>query len=66
MYAKSTAGDRMYQIKINEQYKGEKLEDVTQGLQQIFEEVLEEAWGHLIGNDLGCVIIHHSSSPALD
>ncbi|XP_060564754.1 uncharacterized protein LOC132723964 [Ruditapes philippinarum] len=58
-YAKNAAMDRTYQVKIDEQYNGQRLQDVRQGLHQMFEDVLEEARGNLAGNDLGRVVIHH-------
>jgi hypothetical protein len=58
-YAKKAAVDRTYQVKIDEQYNGQRLQDVRQGLHQMFEDALEEARGNLAGNDFGRVVIHH-------
>jgi hypothetical protein len=58
-YAKKAAVDRRYEIKIDDQYNGQRLQDVRAGLHQMFENVLEEARGNLAGNDLGRVVIHH-------
>ena len=58
-YAKNAAIDRTYQVKINEKHHGEKLEDIRDGLHQMFEHVLQEARGDLAGNDLGRVVIQH-------
>ena len=58
-YAKNAAIDRTYQVKINEKHHGEKLEDIRDGLHQMFEHVLQEARGELAGNDLGRVVIQH-------
>ena len=58
-YAKNAAVDRTYQVKIDEQYSGQSLLDVRQGLHQTFDDVLDQARGDLAGNDLGRVVIHH-------
>ena len=58
-YAKNAAVDRTYQVKIDEEYRGQRLEDVLQGLHQMFDDVLDQARGGLAGNDLGRVVIHH-------
>ena len=58
-YAKNAAIDRTYQVKINKKHHGEKLEDIRDGLHQMFEHVLQEARGDLAGNDLGRVVIQH-------
>ena len=58
-YVKNAAIDRTYQVKINEKHHGEKLEDIRDGLHQMFEHVLQEARGDLAGNDLGRVVIRH-------
>ncbi len=58
-YAKNAAVDRTYQVKIDEQYSGQNLLDVSQGLHQMFDDVLDQARGDLAGNDLGRVVIHH-------
>ena len=46
-------------MKINEKHHGEKLEDIRDGLHQMFEHVLQEARGDLAGKDLGPVVIQH-------
>ena len=51
--------DRTYQVKINKKHHVEKLEDIRDGLHQMFKHVLQEARGDLAGNDLGCVVIQH-------
>ena len=56
-YVKNAAIDRTYQVKINKKHHGEKLEDIRDGLHQMFEHVLQEARGDLAGNDLGRVVI---------
>ena len=43
-------------MKINEKHHDEKLEDIRDGLHQMFEHVLQEARA---GNDLGRVVIQH-------
>lgn len=58
-YAKNEAVDRTYQVKIDEQYNGERLADMRQGLHHMFNDVLEQARGDLAGNDLGRVVIQH-------
>ncbi len=58
-YAKNAAVDRTYQVKIDERYSGHNLLDVSQGLHQMFDDVLDQARGDLAGNDLGRVVIHH-------
>ncbi|XP_060579277.1 uncharacterized protein LOC132736198 [Ruditapes philippinarum] len=60
-YAKYAAVDRTYQVKLNAQHKGQKLQDTRQGLYQMFDEVLDHARGNLKGNDLGRVVLHHES-----
>ena len=46
-------------MKVNENHHGEKLEDIRDGLHQMFEHVLQEARGDFAGNDWGCVVIQH-------
>ena len=58
-YAKNAAVDRTYQVKVDEYNHGERLEDIRDGLHQMFDHVLNEARGDLVGNDLGRVIIQH-------
>ena len=58
-YAKNAAVDRTYQVKVAEYHHGERLEDIRDGLHQMFDQVLKEARGDLAGNDLGRVIIQH-------
>ena len=58
-YAKNAAADRTYQVKVAEYHHGERLEDIRDGLHQMFDHVLNEARGDLAGNDLGRVIIQH-------
>ena len=58
-YAKNAAVDRTYQVKINEEHHGERLENIRDGLHQMFDHVLQEARGDLAGNDLGRVVIQH-------
>ena len=59
-YAKDATVDRTYRMKVDERHHGLRLQDVQNGLHQIFEEVLERARGNLAGNDLGRVVIHHN------
>ena len=58
-YAKNAAVDRTYQVKVHEQHNGERLQDIRDGLHQMFEDVLHEARGDLAGNDLGRIVIQH-------
>ena len=58
-YAKTAAVDRTYQVKVDEQHHGERLDDIRDGLYQMFDHVLNEAWGNLAENDLGHIIIQH-------
>ena len=51
--------DRTYQVKVAEYHHGERLEDIRDGLHQMFDQVLNEARGDFAGNDLGCVMIQH-------
>ena len=60
-YAKNAAVDRTYQVKIDEEHHGERIEDIREGLHQMFHHVLQEARGNLAGNDLGRVVIQHDS-----
>ena len=46
-------------MKVDEYHYGERLEDIRDGLHQMFDQVLNEARGDLAGNDLGRVIIQH-------
>ena len=50
-YAKNAAVDRNYHIKVDEYHHGERLEDIRDGLHQMFDHVLNEARGDLVGND---------------
>ena len=56
-YAKNAAINRTYQVKVNEKHHGEKLEDIMDGLYQMFEHALQEARGDLVGNNLCRVVI---------
>ena len=58
-YAKNAAVDRTYQVHIHEDYRGQRLRDIRQGLHRMFEDILDQARGDLAGNDLGRVVIHH-------
>ena len=51
MYAKNAAVDRTYQVKIDEGHHGERIEDIRDVLHQMFDHVLEEAWGDLVGKN---------------
>ena len=42
-YAKNAAVDRTYQVKIDEEHHGERIEDIREGLHQMFHHVLQEA-----------------------
>ena len=44
---------------MNEKHYGERLEDIKDRLHHMFDQVLNEAWGDLEGNDLGRVVIQH-------
>ena len=50
-YAKNAAVNRTYQVKVHEQHNGERLQDIRDGLHQMFDDVLHEARGDLAGND---------------
>ena len=56
-YAKNAAVDRTYQVKVDERHHGERIEDIREGLHQMFHHILQEARVNLAGNDLGCVVI---------
>ena len=58
-YAKNAAVDQTYQVKIDEEHHGERLEEIREGLHQMFEHVLQEGRGNLAGNDLGRVVIQY-------
>ena len=58
-YAKNAAVDTTYQVQINDIYRGQRLRDIRRGLHRMFEDILDEARRDLLGNDLGCVVIHH-------
>ena len=60
-YAKIAAIDTTYQVKLDERYNGQRLIDVRQGLHDMIKAALNEARGHLQGNDLGRVVIHHDA-----
>ena len=61
-YAKNAAVDRTYQMKVDEYHHGERLEDIIDGLHQMFDQVLNEARVDLAWNDLGRAIIQHEGS----
>ena len=48
-----------YKIKFNDQWKGDKLADISDKLHDMFDDVLNQARGN--DADLGRVVIHHSS-----
>ena len=52
--------DRTYQVKVDEKYNGQKIQDVRQGMHRMFDDILDHARGDLAGNDLGRVVIHHA------
>ena len=56
---KDAAIDKIYQVKVDEEHHGQRLEDIRDGLHRMFEHVLQEARGNLAGNDLGRVVIQH-------
>ncbi|XP_052814068.1 uncharacterized protein LOC128241135 [Mya arenaria] len=58
-FAKNAAKDTTYEVKIDEEYHGQRLHDIRIGLHQMFDDLLGQARGNLAGNDLGRVIIHH-------
>ncbi|MET0103906.1 MAG: DNA polymerase, partial [Sedimenticola sp.] len=58
-YAKNAAVDKTYQVKVDEEYHGQQLQDVREGVHDMIQDVLHEARGELAGNDLGRVVIHH-------
>ena len=59
-YAKNAAVDRTFQVKIHQQHHGQRLNDVRRGLHEMFNGVLNQARGDLVGNDLGRVVVHHN------
>ena len=58
-YATNAAVDTTYQVQIDDRYRGQRLRDIRRGLHRMFEDILDEARGDLLGNDLGRVVIHH-------
>ena len=58
-YAKNKAVDRTYEIKIDERHYGQSISGIQKGLEQLFENVLNETGGNVACNDLGRVIIQH-------
>ena len=58
-YATNAAVDTTYQVQINDRYRGQRLRDIRRGLHRMFEDILDEARGDLLGNDLGRVVLHH-------
>ena len=44
-YAKNAAVDTTFQVKVNDRYRGQRLRDIRQGLQGMFEDILQEACG---------------------
>ena len=58
-YATNAAVDTTYQVQIDDRYRGQRLRDIRRGLHRMFEDILDEARGDLMGNDLGRVVIHH-------
>ena len=53
--------DKTYQVKVDEEHSGQRLEDIRDGLHRMFERVLEDARYELVGNDLGRVVIQHDA-----
>ena len=58
-YAKNAAVDTTYQVQIDDRYRGQRLRDIRRVLHRMFLDILDEARGDLLGNDLGRVVIHH-------
>ena len=58
-YAKNVTIDTTYQVKFSDRYQGQRLRDIRRGLHRMFKDILQEARGDLVNNDLGRVVIHH-------
>lgn len=59
VFAKNKAIDTTYQIKFNDQWKGDKLKDINDQLHHMFDDVLNNMRGK--PSDLGRVVVHHGS-----
>ena len=46
-------------FQVDDQHHGQRLNDIREGLHDMFDDVLDQARGNLAGNDLGRVIIQH-------
>lgn len=56
-YKKNLATDTKFELKFNDQWKGDKLSDIDNKLHDMFDDVLSEARGH--NADLGRVLLNH-------
>ena len=58
-HKKTRAKDINYEIKFNEQWQGNNLQDLVIDLHAMFDDMLNEVKAVYNGNDLGRVVIHH-------
>ena len=58
---KDTVKDRVYEVKFNEEWGGRKIEDIMEGLRDMFKDVLNDTCSNLSSTDLVRVAIHHES-----
>ena len=60
-FKKTLATQTTYKVKFNDTWKGEKLQDITNQLHNMFDDVLNKTRGH--DADLGRVVIEHPDLP---
>ena len=60
-FAKNNAVETTYKVKFNDQWQGDKLANILERIDNMFEDILREAMEEKTGNDLGRVIIHHNA-----
>ena len=58
-HKKTRAKDINYEIKFNEQWQGNNLQDLVIDLHAMFDDILKEVKADYSGKDLGRVVIHH-------
>lgn len=57
MFAKSSATEKTFEIKLSEDWRGDKFKDIHDQLHKMFDDILDKARGN--AKDLCRVVVHH-------
>jgi len=57
VFAKNKATEQTFQVKFNDEWKGDKLKNINDQLHRMFDDVLDKVRGD--ANDLGRIVVHH-------